>query len=116
MGVCPQHDILWDQLTGKEHIELFARIKGAAGTAVNVEQEVSERLRDVLLEKDGEARAGAPSATASSSTEDVRTDEMFGDRIEARTAPSWIVVSSTVTVGMAINGSARSQRRGRPSD
>ena len=28
LGVCPQHDILWDQLTGKEHLELFARLKG----------------------------------------------------------------------------------------
>jgi ATP-binding cassette subfamily A (ABC1) protein 3 len=23
MGVCPQHDILWDNLTGREHLELF---------------------------------------------------------------------------------------------
>ena len=28
MGVCPQHDILFDDLTVKEHLELFATFKG----------------------------------------------------------------------------------------
>ncbi|KAJ4782698.1 ABC transporter A family member 2 [Rhynchospora pubera] len=28
IGVCPQFDILWDALTGQEHLELFANIKG----------------------------------------------------------------------------------------
>lgn len=28
MGVCPQHDILFDDLTVKEHLELFASFKG----------------------------------------------------------------------------------------
>ncbi|OWM74938.1 hypothetical protein CDL15_Pgr021289 [Punica granatum] len=28
IGVCPQFDILWDQLTGQEHLEIFANIKG----------------------------------------------------------------------------------------
>ena len=28
MGVCPQHDILFDDLTVKEHLELFAVFKG----------------------------------------------------------------------------------------
>ncbi len=28
MGVCPQHDILFDNLTVKEHLELFATFKG----------------------------------------------------------------------------------------
>ena len=28
MGVCPQFDILWDELTVKEHLEMFSRIKG----------------------------------------------------------------------------------------
>ena len=27
MGIYPQHDILWDQLTGKEHLQLFAGLK-----------------------------------------------------------------------------------------
>jgi len=28
MGVCPQHDILFDNLSVKEHLELFAVFKG----------------------------------------------------------------------------------------
>ena len=28
LGVCPQHNILFDDLTVKEHIELFACFKG----------------------------------------------------------------------------------------
>ena len=28
MGVCPQHDVLWPELTVGEHLELFAAIKG----------------------------------------------------------------------------------------
>jgi ATP-binding cassette, subfamily A (ABC1), member 3 len=28
MGVCPQHDVLWDDLTVKEHLNFFAGLKG----------------------------------------------------------------------------------------
>ena len=28
LGVCPQHDLLWDQLTVREHVLLYARLKG----------------------------------------------------------------------------------------
>lgn len=28
IGVCPQHDILWPDLTAAEHLEIFARLKG----------------------------------------------------------------------------------------
>jgi ATP-binding cassette subfamily A (ABC1) protein 3 len=28
MGVCPQHDILFDDLTVREHLNLFANFKG----------------------------------------------------------------------------------------
>ena len=28
MGVCPQFDVLWDNLTGREHLLLFGAIKG----------------------------------------------------------------------------------------
>ena len=27
MGVCPQFDILWDQLTGREHMLIYGTIK-----------------------------------------------------------------------------------------
>jgi ABC-type multidrug transport system ATPase subunit len=28
MGICPQHDILFNELTAREHIELYAGLKG----------------------------------------------------------------------------------------
>jgi len=28
MGICPQHDVLYDDLTVYEHLELFATFKG----------------------------------------------------------------------------------------
>lgn len=57
LGVCPQHDILWDQLTGKEHLELFARIKGIAND--KIQDEVRARLEDVLLVSSANMRSSA---------------------------------------------------------
>jgi len=34
MGVCPQHDILYDNLTVREHLRLFGAIKGIQGAAL----------------------------------------------------------------------------------
>jgi ABC-type multidrug transport system ATPase subunit len=48
MGVCPQHDVLWANLTGREHLELFARLK--AIPADSIKAEVEARLVDVALE------------------------------------------------------------------
>jgi ATP-binding cassette subfamily A (ABC1) protein 1/ATP-binding cassette subfamily A (ABC1) protein 3 len=28
MGVCPQFDVLWPELSGREHLLLYGRIKG----------------------------------------------------------------------------------------
>jgi ABC-type multidrug transport system ATPase subunit len=28
MGVCPQFDILWDELTAAEHLRIYSKIKG----------------------------------------------------------------------------------------
>jgi ABC-type multidrug transport system ATPase subunit len=46
-GVCPQHDILWDDLTAAEHIRLFAAFKDIPISKINLE--VTERLDDVQL-------------------------------------------------------------------
>ena len=45
MGVCPQFDILWTQLTAAEHLRMYAAIKGVN----DIEQEVDDRLREVDL-------------------------------------------------------------------
>ncbi|TPX32073.1 hypothetical protein SmJEL517_g04789 [Synchytrium microbalum] len=47
MGVCPQHDILFDDLTAREHIELYAGLKGVPRS--QHEQLIQERLAAVRL-------------------------------------------------------------------
>jgi len=54
IGICLQHDCLFPQLTVKEHIQFFARIKGLYGKVSRVEAEkmVMDAIEDVaLLEK-----------------------------------------------------------------
>jgi ATP-binding cassette subfamily A (ABC1) protein 3 len=45
LGVCPQHDVLFDKLTPREHLEIFAAFKGRA----SVEKEINEILDDIEL-------------------------------------------------------------------
>lgn len=33
LQVCPQHDLLWEQLTGREHLLFYGRLKGLTGGA-----------------------------------------------------------------------------------
>ncbi|KAF9107334.1 ATP-binding cassette sub- A member 5 [Mortierella sp. AM989] len=44
IGICPQFDVLWPKLTARDHLQLFARIKGVAPNQVNeaVEQMITE--------------------------------------------------------------------------
>jgi ABC-type multidrug transport system ATPase subunit len=34
IGVCPQSDLLWDDLTAREHIDIHAAFKGIASGAL----------------------------------------------------------------------------------
>ncbi|KAF8088887.1 hypothetical protein N665_0527s0007 [Sinapis alba] len=34
MGVCPQHDLLWETLTGREHLLFYGRLKNIKGSAL----------------------------------------------------------------------------------
>jgi ABC-type proline/glycine betaine transport system ATPase subunit len=43
MGVCPQFDILWNELTAAEHIRLFAALKGLSTSETEIQ--VNERLK-----------------------------------------------------------------------
>lgn len=45
MGVCPQHDILFEQLTPEEHLDIFYDFKG--GDPANKQQEIADIIRDV---------------------------------------------------------------------
>ncbi|CAO2206628.1 unnamed protein product [Urochloa humidicola] len=57
IGVCPQFDILWDALTAKEHMELFASIKGLPRSAIMSVAE--ESLAKVKLSQVTNVRAGS---------------------------------------------------------
>ncbi len=47
IGVCPQHNVLWDQCTPREHLRFFARLKGVPDG--EVEKEVVSLLARIRL-------------------------------------------------------------------
>ncbi|KAJ4900286.1 ABC2-like protein 16 [Raphanus sativus] len=47
MGVCPQHDLLWETLTGREHLLFYGRLKNFKGSALT--HAVEESLKSVSL-------------------------------------------------------------------
>jgi ABC-type multidrug transport system ATPase subunit len=47
MGVCPQQNILWDELTAREHLTLFAVLKGIS--PLQIVQEVNAKLSQAGL-------------------------------------------------------------------
>ena len=57
MGVCPQHDVLWPELTVKEHLDTFAAIKGVPPAAVG--GEVEKIIREVGLTEKVHVRSSA---------------------------------------------------------
>ncbi|XVE54827.1 hypothetical protein DITRI_Ditri03aG0113900 [Diplodiscus trichospermus] len=57
MGVCPQHDLLWETLTGREHLLFYGRLKNLRGSDLN--QAVEESLRSVNLFHGGVANKQA---------------------------------------------------------
>jgi ATP-binding cassette subfamily A (ABC1) protein 3 len=48
LGLCPQHDVLFDTLTVSEHLWFFGRLKGCRGTQIN--QEVNRMLQALQME------------------------------------------------------------------
>ena len=45
LGVCPQHDILFDLLTPEEHLDIFCDFKGVASK--DKKAEINKMLKDV---------------------------------------------------------------------
>jgi ABC-type multidrug transport system ATPase subunit len=56
MGVCPQHDQLWEELTARQHLETYCAIKLVPRE--QVEQEITERLTEVNLLNVANKQAG----------------------------------------------------------
>jgi ABC-type multidrug transport system ATPase subunit len=57
MGVCPQFDVLWEELTGREHLILFAAIKGLPPPTHQAE--AAKLLEEVKLTEAATVRAGS---------------------------------------------------------
>jgi ATP-binding cassette, subfamily A (ABC1), member 3 len=57
MGVCPQHDVLFDYLTPKEQLSIFYDFK--LGHKVGKDKEISDLIRDVGLEEDQDKPANS---------------------------------------------------------
>ncbi|GMJ04964.1 A. THALIANA ABC2 HOMOLOG 1, ABC2 homolog 1, ATP-binding cassette A2 [Hibiscus trionum] len=57
IGVCPQFDILWNALSGQEHLELFANVKGLPPSTI--ESVVENSLAEVRLTEAAKVRAGS---------------------------------------------------------
>ncbi|KAF8390226.1 hypothetical protein HHK36_024751 [Tetracentron sinense] len=57
IGVCPQFDILWDALSGQEHLHLFASIKGLP--PASIKSVAQKSLAEVKLTEAARMRAGS---------------------------------------------------------
>lgn len=56
MGVCPQHDILFEFLTPEEHLSIFYDFKG--GDLSKKDKEIEDLIQDVGLQEDRNRPAG----------------------------------------------------------
>jgi ATP-binding cassette subfamily A (ABC1) protein 3 len=57
MGVCPQHDVLFELLTPMEHLDLFFELKG--GNPSKKAKEIDDMIRDVGLTVDKDKQSGS---------------------------------------------------------
>ncbi|KAI1301009.1 hypothetical protein EDD11_005865 [Mortierella claussenii] len=55
IGICPQFDILWPQLSCRDHLQLFARIKGVAPQ--DLDAAVTQMIDEMGLKELGDKRA-----------------------------------------------------------
>ncbi len=49
LGVCPQHDVLWGDLTAMEHMKLFAHLKNIPSE--QMKEDIANLLEEVKLTK-----------------------------------------------------------------
>ena len=60
IALCPQHDGLSEYLTGREHLELFARLRGGRGGRGEVRDVVQHALRHIrLTEEEADKQVGS---------------------------------------------------------
>lgn len=56
LGLCPQHNILFDEMTVQEHIVFFSRLKGLNNDAVEKEVEKYLKLIDLEAKRDAKSK------------------------------------------------------------
>ncbi|CAJ1333106.1 unnamed protein product [Effrenium voratum] len=56
LGVCPQHDVIWSELTVREHLEFFSKAKGVSPELLPAE--VDALIQEVSLQEKEHALAG----------------------------------------------------------
>ena len=57
IGYCPQFDALFDLLTGREHLILYAMIKGIKKSSI--EAEIASKIQNMGLSEYAERNAGS---------------------------------------------------------
>lgn len=55
MGICPQHDVLFDLLTPREHLDIFYDFKG--GNSSRKKEEINQLIEDLDLITDQQKTA-----------------------------------------------------------
>nr|CAD7207372.1 unnamed protein product [Timema douglasi] len=55
LGLCPQHNVLFEELTVREHLYFFSKLKGMEDQ--DIEEEIHKYLRALQLEKKEHAQA-----------------------------------------------------------
>lgn len=55
LGLCPQHNVLFEELTVKEHLRFFGKLKGL--NAIEMKEETDKYLELLNLEDKGDTQA-----------------------------------------------------------
>ena len=58
IGVCPQQNVLWPEITAEEHLRMFAAVKGIHGSEAAVTREIEAKLGLVGLLESRSVRVG----------------------------------------------------------
>ena len=59
MGICPQHDVLFENLSPVEHLSVFYDFKGGDPDKAKKEKEIADLIKDVGLTADQHKKAGS---------------------------------------------------------
>ncbi|KAK6508915.1 hypothetical protein TWF481_003683 [Arthrobotrys musiformis] len=58
LGYCPQHNVIWPQLTVREHVQIWLEVKGGKMSKAEAEVAIDAMIRECDLVEKRDARAG----------------------------------------------------------